>query len=115
MRFYLILFLCAAIGLGSFAPLSAKELRTQRAAERAKTAPKIRELKQKVAHCEKKIDELQAKLDETSKELFNPTPETDFAETNRLVRTLQFEIDRYTAEWEQAATELEEFGRQEAT
>ena len=97
------------------APLSAKELRKQRAAERAKTAPKIRELKQKVAHCEKKIDELQAKLDETSKELFNPTPETDFAETNRLVRTLQFEIDRYTAEWEQAATELEEFGRQEAT
>jgi hypothetical protein len=24
------------------------------------------------------------------------------------VRTLQFEIDRYTAEWEAAATELEE-------
>lgn len=34
-------------------------------------------------------------------------PGTDFAEVNRKVRTLQFEIDRYTAEWEAAATELE--------
>ena len=28
-------------------------------------------------------------------------------ELNRTVRTLQFEIDRYTADWEEAATELE--------
>ena len=34
-------------------------------------------------------------------------PQTDFAEANRKVRTLQFEIDRYTADWEEAATELE--------
>jgi hypothetical protein len=26
------------------------------------------------------------------------------------VRTLQFEIDRYTADWEEAATELEALG-----
>ena len=31
----------------------------------------------------------------------------DFAEANRKVRTLQFEIDRYTADWEEAATALE--------
>ena len=55
----------------------------------------------------KKIDELQAALDEASAELFNPTPTTDFAEVNRKVRTLQFEIDRYTLEWEEAAEELE--------
>ena len=91
----------------SMAPTS-KELRQQRAAERAKIAPQVKELKRKVENCEKKIDELQKKLDEASKELFDPSPSTDFAEVNRLVRTLQFEIDRYAADWEEAATKLEE-------
>ena len=87
--------------------LSQKDLRKQRAAERAKFAPKLRELKRRVATAEQKIDELQKALDEASAELFNPKPTTDFAEANRKVRTLQFEIDRYTADWEEAATELE--------
>ena len=51
---------------------------------------------------------LQKALDEASAELFNPKPDTNFAEVNRAVRTLQFEIDRYTADWEEAATELEQ-------
>lgn len=87
--------------------LTSKELRQMRAAERAKSAPLIKDLKRKVERAEKKIDELQAALDEASAELFNPTPTTDFAEVNRKVRTLQFEIDRYTLEWEEAAEELE--------
>ena len=87
--------------------LSKKELRQQRAAERAKIAPKLRELKKRIETAEKKIEELQKALDEASAELFNPKPDTDFAEANRKVRTLQFEIDRYTADWEEAATELE--------
>ena len=77
---------------------TAKELRKQRADERAKIAPRVKELKQRVAHAEKKLDELQKSLDEASAELFNPTPATDFAELNRKVRTIQFEIDRYTAD-----------------
>ena len=88
--------------------LTSKELRQQRAAERAKLAPRTKELKRRVETAERKIDELQAALDAASAELFNPTPSTDFAELNRKVRTLQFEIDRYTADWEEAATELEE-------
>ena len=87
--------------------LSRKELRKQRAAERAKIAPRVKDLKRRVETAEQKIDELQKALDEASAELFNPTPSTDFAEVNRKVRTLQFEIDRYTADWEAAATELE--------
>ena len=87
--------------------LSKKELRQQRAAERAKIAPQLKALKARVEKAEKKVDELQAALDEASAELFNPTPTTDFAEVNRKVRTLQFEIDRYTADWEEAAAELE--------
>ena len=90
------------------ATLSKKELRRQRAAERAKFAPRLRELRKAVADAEAKIDELQKALEEASAELFNPTPSTDFAEANRKVRTIQFEIDRYTEEWEKAATELEE-------
>ena len=87
--------------------LTQKDLRKQRADARAKIAPKVKELKKHVETAEKKIDELQAELDSASAELFNPTPTTDFAEVNRKVRTLQFEIDRYTADWEEAATELE--------
>lgn len=87
--------------------LSKKELRKLRADARAKIAPKVKELKRRVEVAEKKIDELQKALDEASAELFNPTPDTDFAEVNRKVRTLQFEIDRYTTDWEEAATELE--------
>jgi len=87
--------------------LSKKDLRKQRADARAKVAPKVKELKRRVETAERKIDELQKALDEASAELFNPTPQTDFAEANRKVRTLQFEIDRYTADWESAATELE--------
>jgi len=89
------------------AALSKKELRQKRAAERAKYAPRMKELRRRVETAEAKIDELQKALDEASAELFNPTPTTDFAEANRKVRTLQFEIDRYTADWEEAAEELE--------
>ena len=86
---------------------TAKELRRMRAAERAKHAPRIKELKVRIGSAEKKIEELQASLDVSSEELFNPKPTTNFEELNRKVRTLQFEIDRYTADWEEAATELE--------
>ncbi len=89
------------------ATLSPKELRKRRAEERAKTAPQLREVKKRIETAEKKVDELQKALDEASAELFNPSPTTDFAEVNRKVRTLQFEIDRYTADWEAATSELE--------
>ena len=92
--------------------LSSRELRKQRAAERAKIAPRVKELKRRVETAEKKIEELQAALDAASEELFAPKPDTDFAAKNREVRTLQFEIDRYTADWEEAATELEELQKE---
>ena len=89
------------------AAVSKKGQRQQRAAERAKNAPMVRELKKRVALAESKIDELQKSLETASEELFNPKPTTNFEELNRTVRTLQFEIDRYTANWEEAATALE--------
>ena len=86
---------------------SSKEQRRQRAAERAKIAPQVKELKRRMENAERKLDELQKSLDEASAELFNPKPTTNFAEVNRVVRVLRFEIDRYTADWEDAATGLE--------
>ena len=88
--------------------LTSKELRQQRAAERAKIAPRVKELKKRVETAERKLEELQKALDVASEELFNPKPTTNFAEANRQVHTIQFEIDRYTADWEAAATELEQ-------
>ena len=91
---------------------TSKELRKQRAEARAKVAPRVKELKKRVETAEKKLEELQKALDEASAELFNPKPTTNFEEANRTVRTLQFEIDRYTADWEEAATELEQLTKE---
>ena len=100
--------LCSPSSQAFASSLTSKELRRQRAAERAKYAPQMKELKKRVETAEKKIDELQKQLDAASEELFNPKPTTNFEEVNRTVRTLQFEIDRYTADWEEAATALEQ-------
>ena len=91
---------------------TSKELRKQRAEARATVAPRVKELKKRVETAEKKLEELQKSLDEASAELFNPKPTTNFEEANRTVRTLQFEIDRYTADWEEAATELEQLTKE---
>ncbi len=91
------------------ATLSKYEARKARAEERARLAPKIKELKRRIQTAERKLEELQTALDEASAELFNPTPQTDFALANRRVRTIQAEIDRYTEDWESASIELEAF------
>ena len=98
----------AETAAGQDQKMSRKELRKARAEAREAIAPKLRELKKRVETAEKKLDELQKALDEASAELFNPTPTTNFAECNRKVRVIQAEIDRYTAEWENASIELEE-------
>ena len=96
------------------AAASQKELRRQRAAERAKIAPLVKELKKRIETAEAKLDEWQKALDEASAELFNPKPDTDFAEANRKTRTAQTEIDRWTAEWEDAAEALEKLQAENA-
>lgn len=92
---------------GSSAPLSAKDQRRARAQERAKWQPQIRELKKKVEQAEAKVTELEAELEELSAVLFNPTPETDFATTNKNLKWVQDQLDFYNEEWEKYATELD--------
>ena len=84
-----------------------KELRRQRAEERAKIAPVVKKLKSRIETAEKKIAEYEKELEDASAGLFNPTPATDFAALNKRVHLAQTEIDRWTAEWEEASLELE--------
>ena len=84
-----------------------KELRRQRAEERAKIAPLVKKLKSRIETAENKIAEYEKELEDASAGLFNPTPATDFAALNKRVHLAQTEIDRWTAEWEEASLELE--------
>jgi ATP-binding cassette, subfamily F, member 3 len=91
---------------------SSKELRRIRANERALWQPKIKALKNKVAKTEKRIELLEQELEELSRELFNPTPATDFPNVNKRVKMVQDQIEVFTVEWEREAEELEEVQQQ---
>jgi len=95
------------------APISAKELRRARAQARAKHQPLIRSLKEKVAKAEVRIAELEAELEELSGKLFNPTPETDFAATNKRLKYVQDQLSAFSEEWECSATELDRLQREQ--
>ena len=98
---------------GEGAPVSSKELRRARAQARAKHQPAIRALKDKVAKAEARIAELEAELEELSGVLFNPTPETDFAATNKRLKYVQDQLGAFSEEWERDATELDRLQREQ--
>jgi len=98
---------------GEVAPVSAKELRRARAQARAKHQPAIRALKDKVSKAEARIAELEAELEELSGVLFNPTPETDFAATNKRLKYVQDQLGAFSEEWERDATELDRLQREQ--
>lgn len=85
---------------------SAKELRQQRAAERAKRAPLVKKLKHRVEKAESAIARLeaeQATLTESLATLEGP----DMAAASKRLRDLAYDLHVATLEWEEAATELE--------
>lgn len=91
-----------------------KELRRARAQARGRLQPAITALKGKVAKAETRIAELEAELETLSEKLFNPTPETDFAATNKRLKYVQDQLGDFSAEWERDATELERLQREQA-
>ena len=93
--------------------VSSKELRRARAQERAKRQPLVRALKDRVAKAEAKIAELEAELEQLSGVLFNPTPETDFAATNKRLKYVQDQLDVFNDEWERDASELDKLQREQ--
>jgi ATP-binding cassette subfamily F protein 3 len=98
---------------GSAPTVSAKDLRRARAQERAKRLPGIKPLKDKVAKAEARIAELEAELEKLSAVLFNPTPETDFAATNKRLKYVQDQLEVVTEEWERDAGELDRLQREQ--
>ena len=93
--------------------LNAKDLRRARAQERTKRQPLIKALKEKVTKAEARIAELEAELEKLSAVLFNPTPETDYASTNKRLKYVQDQLGAYSEAWEKDATELDRLQREQ--
>ena len=94
--------------------VSSKDLRRARAQERSKrNNPQVKGLKDRVTKAEARIAELEAELEKLSGLLFNRTPETNFAETNKKLKYVQDQLDAVTKEWERDATELDRIQREQ--
>ena len=93
--------------------VSSKDLRRARAQERSKRNPLLRTLKERVTKAEARIAELEAELEKLSGLLFNRTPETNFAETNKKLKYVQDQLEAVTQEWERDATELDRIQREQ--
>jgi len=87
---------------------SSRERRQERAAERARLAPRMNELRRIVSKSEARIMALEAEQAELTAELAEPGTATDFAVLNRRLTDLQAELAAAGSAWEAAATELEE-------
>jgi len=86
---------------------NSKDLRRERAQERAKWQPQAKALRTRVAKAENRITELETELETLSASLFNPPPDTNFADLNRRLKHIQDQISAHTEEWERASLELD--------
>lgn len=60
-----------------------------------------------------RIAALEQELETLSGMLFNPTPETDYASTNKRLKIVQDQLSVFSEEWEHDATELERLQREQ--
>lgn len=88
--------------------LSSKDLRRQRAQERAAKAPEVKRLKRRVTDAEAAIAKLEAEQAELTEALGNGTLDAQgLADAGKRLRALQFDLAKLSLEWEEAATALE--------
>ena len=91
------------------AKVSSKDLRRQRAQERAAKAPEMKRLKKRVSQAETAIAALEAEQEQLTDALGNGTLDANgLAETSKRLRAIQFDLGKLTLEWEEAAMALEE-------
>lgn len=91
------------------ARVSSKELRRQRAQERAARAPEMKRLKRKVAEAEAAIAALEAEqADLTARLAEGSLDPKGMADAGKRLKDIQFELNDLTRDWETAATALEE-------
>ncbi len=90
--------------------VSSKDLRRQRAQERAARAPELKRLKRRVETAEAaiaKLEEEQAAITETLGD--GSLDATGLAEAGKRLRQIEFDLSKLSLEWEEAATALEAF------
>ena len=90
------------------ATLNSRELRRARAEMRARYQVAIKDLRQRVQTLEGRIGKLEAEQTQLSTELSSGTPDLDYAGKSLRLKSIQAELGRYSADWEQAAGELEQ-------
>lgn len=91
------------------ARVSSKDLRRQRAQERAAKAPEIKRLKRKVAEAEAAIAALEAEQAGLTARLAEGSLDPKgMADAGKRLKDIQFELNGLTRDWEAAATALEE-------
>lgn len=91
------------------ARVSSKDLRRQRAQERAARAPEMKRLKRKVAEAEAAIAALEAEqADLTARLAEGSLDPKGMADAGKRLKDIQFELNDLTRDWEAAATALEE-------
>ncbi len=90
--------------------LTSKDLRRQRAQERAARAPELRRLKKRVTTAETAIAKLEEEQTLLTQKLTDGTLDAPgLAETGKRLRQIEFDLAKLTLEWEEAATALETF------
>jgi ATP-binding cassette subfamily F protein 3 len=87
--------------------LSSKELRRVRAEFRARHQAQLKDLRSRVEAFEHRINRLEKEHTDISAELATAAPNLDYAGKNQRLKIVQAELGRYTADWENAASELE--------
>lgn len=89
--------------------LSSKDLRRQRAQERAARAPEVKRLKRKVAEAEAAIAALEEEQATILAALEAGTLDAQgMAEAGKRLKALEFDLGKHTMEWEEYALALEE-------
>lgn len=87
---------------------SSKELRRQRAQERAAKAPEVKRLRRRVETAEAAIAKLESEQEALTAALGDGTLDAQgLADAGKRLRAIQFDLAKLTLEWEEAATALE--------
>jgi ATP-binding cassette subfamily F protein 3 len=92
------------------AKVSSKDLRRQRAQERAARAPEMKRLKKAVETAEATIAKLEEEQAQITDSLGDGSLDANgLAEAGKRLRQIEFELSKWTLQWEEAALALEAF------
>ncbi len=92
--------------------LNSKELRRARADMRVKYQTRIKELRHRVQTMEQRIAKMEAEQTQLSTELSSGAPDLDYAGKSSRLKSIQAELGRHSADWEEAAGELEQLQKE---